>query len=415
MNTTVSENRLPLPLRFVLGVFGILVISLWIFYLLMTPPVNDLMYMATFLSITAVLSIIASYIAYRIGWMYLSPTIRWTLLGGYALASGLTFFNVWVTARLMFANNHDLLLATVLLLFAGGIAMAMGFFLTSALTDRIRLLDKAAQRVAKGDLQARTPIHGQDEIAALGKSFNQMCIQLQYADRKQRELEQLRSDLIAWVSHDLQTPLASIRAIVEALADGMVDDPHTVQRYLRTAQKDISALSELIDDLFQMAQLDAGGLPLDLEYNSLADLISDTLESFSEVSKRLDIDLQGSVETGVDPVYMDSQRIGRVLNNLISNALRHTPEGGQVTVKAYTHSPGLMVEVIDNGEGIPEHDQHLIFERFYRGEKSRNRATGGAGLGLAIAKGFVEAHGGEIGVESQPGEYTRFFFTLPAR
>jgi signal transduction histidine kinase len=415
MNTTATENRLPLPLRFVLGVLGILVISLWIFYLLMTPPVNDLMYMATFLSITAVLSIIASYIAYRIGWMYLSPTIRWTLLGGYALASGLTFTNVWVTARLMFASNHDLLLATVLLLFAGGIAMAMGFFLTSALTDRIRLLDKAAKRVAKGDLQARTPIHGQDEIAALGKSFNQMCIQLQNADRKQRELEQLRSDLIAWVSHDLQTPLASIRAIVEALADGMVDDPHTVQRYLRTAQKDISALSELIDDLFQMAQLDAGGLPLDLEYNSLSDLISDTLEGFSELAKRLDINLQGRVELGVDPVYMDSQRIGRVLNNLVSNALRHTPPGGQVTVKAQPHSPGLMVEVIDNGEGVQEQDQDLIFERFYRGEKSRNRATGGAGLGLAIAKGIVEAHGGEIGVESQPGEYTRFFFTLPAQ
>jgi len=415
MNTTISENRLPLPLRFALGVIGILAISLWVFYLLMTPPVNDLIYMATFLSVTAVLSIVASYIAYRTGWMYLSPTIRWTLLGGYALASVLTFINVWVTARLMFASDHDLLLATVLLLFAGGIATAMGFFLTSALTDRIRLLDKAAHRIAKGDLQARTPIHGQDEIAALGRSFNQMCLQLQIADRKQRELEQLRSDLIAWVSHDLQTPLASIRAIVEALADGMVDDPQTVQRYLRTAQKDISALSELIDDLFQMAQLDAGGLPLDLEYNSLSDLISDTLESFSELAKRLDIDLQGSVETGVDPVYMDSQRIGRVLNNLVSNALRHTPEGGQVMVRAHRHSPGLMVEVIDNGEGIREQDQALIFERFYRGEKSRNRATGGAGLGLAIAKGIVEAHGGEIGVESQPGEYTRFFFSLPAR
>ncbi len=231
-------------------------------------------------------------------------------------------------------------------------------------------------------------------------------------DKKQRELERLRTDLIAWVSHDLQTPLASIRAILEALYDGVVEEPETVSRYLNTAQRDVSSLSALIDDLFEMAQLDAGGIPLERADSSLADLISDTLESFSELASRQSIQLEGSVEADIDPVFMDTQRIGRVFNNLISNALRHTPVGGQIEVRARRAGSGVEVIVCDSGEGIRAEDIPNIFESFYRGEKSRSRATGGAGLGLAIARGIVHAHGGEIHVKSQPGD-TRFIFTLP--
>ena len=428
MNTSIKSPRLSLPSKFVFWVVLILALSLWTFYLLMRPPMSDLKLMAGFLSITAVVSVLAGYAAYRLGWMQGSPTVRWTLLGGYALSSVLTFLNVWMTASLMFASQHDLLLATVLLLFAGGIAMALGYFLSSALTDRIRLLDNAAQEVAQGNLEVRIPVAGKDEIAKLAQNFNQMAAQLQSGASKQRQVENLRRDLIAWVSHDLQTPLASIRAIVEALADGVVDEPETVQRYLRTAQKDISALSRLIDDLFQMAQLDAGGLPLDKNYNSISDLISDTLESFSELALRQGVTLQGSVADGTDPVLMDAQLIGRVLNNLVGNALQHTLSGGSVQVRAVRMDDGVLqpsvrqqgvsqltvlVEIGNTGEGIHPEDLPHVFERFYRGDKSRNRATGGAGLGLAISKGIVEAHGGQIAVESDPGQKTRFYFTLP--
>jgi signal transduction histidine kinase len=413
-NTDMAQFRLPLPARFILGVVLIVALSLGVFYLLMQPPLKDLGLMAGFLAITAVLSIAASYGAYRLGWMYHSPNIRWTLLGGYLLSSLLTFINVWLTARLMFiSQQHDLQLATVLLLFAGGIAMALGYFLSSALTDRIRLVDQTAQSIARGNLKARTPVQGRDEIAILATTFNQMADQLQRADTRQRELENLRRDLIAWVSHDLHTPLASIRAILEALADGMVEDPNTVQRYLRTAQKDIGALSSLIDDLFQMAQLDAGGLPLELGMNSISDLISDTLESFKELAARQGVALTGEVEPKVDPLWMDAQRIGRVLNNLIGNALRHTPDGGYIHVHAAALPQGVRVEVTDSGEGIRPEDLPYVFDRFYRGEKSRNRATGGAGLGLAIARGIIEAHGGRIAVESQTAQFTRFYFILP--
>ena len=192
-------------------------------------------------------------------------------------------------------------------------------------------------------------------------------------------------------------------------------DPEMVKRYLLTAQRDVMSLSALIDDLFQMSQLDAGGFPLQRAEASLSDLISDTLESFSHLALKHEIKLEGRVDSNVDPIFMDTQAIGRVFNNLISNALRHTSAGGEVKVEARRTGLGVEVTVSDTGEGIRPQDIPHIFERFYRGDasRSRNRGTGGAGLGLAIARGIVRAHGGDIQVESKLGRCTRFTFRIP--
>jgi len=405
--------KLPLFPRYLLGVLLILAITLGVFTILMSPPLNELRLMAVFLLITAIVSSAVGYAAYRLGWLTRSPTLRWTLLIGYAISSVLTFFNVWFSAQMMFASQHDLLLAIVLLIFAGGMAMALGYFLSSTITERIALLKDAADSLAEGDLTTRVAMNGRDEVAALASAFNQMAAQLQASDEKQRELVRLRTDLIAWASHDLQTPLASIRAILEALADGVIEDSESIQRYHKTAQREVQSLSLLIDDLFQMAQLDAGGLPLHRENASLSDLVSDTLESFTELAARQRVTLSGSVDPDVDPLYMDTQRIGRMLNNLISNALRHTPAEGQIELRARQAGTNVEVTVRDTGEGIRAEDLSHIFERFYRGEKSRSRATGGSGLGLAITQGIARAHGGEIRVESTPGKGTLFIITLP--
>jgi two-component system, OmpR family, sensor histidine kinase SaeS len=417
---TATRSLSP-TLRLLTGVVLILLGTLVVFYWVMRPAAGDLSAMAQFLAVTAVISGGAGYAAYRLGALERAPSLRWTLLGTYALASALTFLNVWITARLMFASPHDLKLATVLLIFASGIAMVLGYFLAAAISMRITQLDRAAREIENGNLAARVAVSGSDEIAALARTFNHMAARLQETAAKQRELDTLRRELVAWAGHDLRTPLASIRAIVEALADGVVEDPETRQRYLNTARRDIQNLAVLIDDLFEMAQLDAGGLKLELMRSSLADLISDTLESFSELAARAGVQLEGSVAEGIHPVLMDVQRIGRVLSNLVSNALRHTPAGGKVTITATrvqggpstALKAGTRVEVTDSGEGIPPEILLHVFDRFYRGDQSRSRSTGAAGLGLAIARGIVEAHGGEIGVESQPGSGSRFYFTLP--
>ena len=404
--------HLSLIARFILALLVILALSVIGFYLILRPPLDEVWLITGFLLITTVISAMAGYAAYRLGWMNRSPNIRIALLGSYALASLLTVLNVWLTARLMFTDNHDLLLGTVLLIFAGAIAMALGYLLSSSFLDRIQSLDQAAKKIARGNLSTRITVEGRDELADLAQTFNQMASQLQEAAEKRKQLESLRKELIAWIGHDLQTPLASVSAIIEALADDVVEDSETEKRYFITAKKNIASLSHLIDDMFQMAQIDAGGLALNYESVVISDLISDSLESFTELAKRKEITLHGSVTPELGMVQMDVQRINRVLNNLIDNALRHTPSGGVVEVRSYTSDKDVIVEVIDDGEEIAKEDLPQIFDLFYRGELSRRNSSAGAGLGLAISKGIIEAHGGKIEVHSHPGQ-TIFSFTIP--
>ena len=216
MQQKSSLIYLSLTTRFILALLIILSLSIIGFYLILRPPLDEVCLMTGFLLITTVISAIAGYAAYRLGWMNRSPNIRTALLGSYALASLLTFINVWLTARLMFADQHDLLLGTVLLVFAGAIAMALGYLLSSSFLDRIQSIDQAAKRIASGNLSIRINVEGRDELADLAQTFNQMASQLQEAAENRKELESLRKELIAWIGHDLQTPLASVSAIIEA-------------------------------------------------------------------------------------------------------------------------------------------------------------------------------------------------------
>ena len=416
MSSTVSDGRrrLGASLLYILGVIGALIVALLLIVPTLRPGLEDMRELLWLLSITAIASGGIGYLSNRLGWWSRSRSVRLTLTVGYLLAVGLVYLNVFVTARLMFASEHDLKLASILLLFAGGIALSFGFFLSASIAESVRKVVAGADAVAGGDLSARVAVSGNDEIAELATAFNRMAAQLQEADARQKELETLRRDLIGWVSHDLRTPLTSMQVLIEALADRVVYEPETVDRYLRTIQTDIRSLSTLIDDLLELAQLDAGELRFAVGPHSLGDLISDTLESMRPLAEHEGVALSGKVNPGVDPVIMAPEKVSRVLTNLINNALRHTHAGGNVMVEARreSDSDSVVVDVRDTGEGIPPDDLPHIFERFYRGEKSRSRSTGGAGLGLAITKGIVEAHGGRLWVQSEVGKGSTFSFSL---
>jgi signal transduction histidine kinase len=298
-------------------------------------------------------------------------------------------------------------------MFAAIIATTFGVFAAASVTNGLRQLAQTAQTIAAGDLSARVEVTGRDEVAQVSRVFNEMAAQLQETEAQRAELEQMRRDFIAWTSHDLRTPLTSIRAMVEALHDGVVDDPATVQRYYQTIRGDVIALNSLIDDLFEMAQLDAGGLALEKQPYAFGDLVSDALESFRALAQQRGIDLQAVVADDVGQVRLNAPKIGRVLANLISNGLRYTPEGGLVKVTAISIPNAIQVTIQDSGPGFHPDDLPRIFEQFYRGEQARSRSTGRAGLGLAIARGIVEAHNGRIWAENAADGGAVVGFTLP--
>lgn len=379
---------------------------------LLRPSFDELATLVGTLAVTSVLSLAAGYVLYRNGWVR-SPSISLTLVLTYAWAAVLTLFNVWVLARLMFVDDHDLTLAGILLVFAAIIATTFGISVTAGFTDNLRQLANTTTRLANGDLNARVEVIGRDEVSQVALSFNEMAEKLQQTEKERRELETLRRDLIAWTSHDLRTPLTSILVMIEALNDGLVTDEVMRSRYYKTIRAEAVALKDLIDDLFELAQLDAGGVTFEMESHSLGDLISDTLNSYRPLAEKKGVNLTAEVSADLDPVTMNSSKIGRVLANLVVNAIQYTPAGNNVKLIAVRNADGVEVTVLDGGPGFSAEELPRVFEKFYRGESARSRATGGAGLGLAIAAGIVEGHGGRIWAKNREEGGASVSFILP--
>jgi signal transduction histidine kinase len=265
----------------------------------------------------------------------------------------------------------------------------------------------AADAVAAGDLSARAPVRGRGEFAHLAESFNRMAAELERADQQRR-------NLTADVAHELRTPLQIIQGNLEGVLDGVYEP---TAEHIGTTLDETRLLARLVDDLRTLSLAEAGQLPLVLEPVDGIELLADVGTSFSGQAEAAGIALH--VETSGDPAAMtitaDRGRLEQVLGNLLANALRHTPAGGSITLQAEPISGGVLIRVGDTGEGIPAEDLPYIFDRFWRGDRSRSRTGGaGSGLGLAIARQLVHAHGGCIAAESAPGRGTTFTIELAA-
>jgi signal transduction histidine kinase len=402
-----------------------LLLGIWLFDLLLlvlvagpllNPPQQDSIELFLLMGLSGSASLIVVALVDRFGLIQRFRSLRDSLILLVILTIGVVFFNVWFLAQEMFFEPHDLNLTSVLLLFAAWTALGSAYFIAMSFTRRIMGVSTAAGHLAGGDMAARVPVAGQDELAGLATTFNMMAERLQAAAEEKALMDQNRRDLIAWVSHDLRTPLASVQLVIDALVDGVAEDEATRQRYLHTAQNEIANLKDLISDLFELSQLESGYIDLKLQHASLSDLLSDTLSALRTMAERRGVRIDGHVSSDIDPVRIDPEKIQRVLYNLLINAIRHTPSGGEVLLTASLEGDQVRVTVKDSGEGIASADLPHIFERFYRGERARTRDTDGqrgAGLGLAIARGLVEAHQGQIMVDSLPGQGARFSFTLP--
>lgn len=305
-----------------------------------------------------------------------------------------------LVSRVAAAVNRTLLLA--------GLASVLGGILLVSLLSRrilapLQVLGGAAQRLGQGDLTQRVPASGPSEVRQLGDTFNAMAENLQVG-------EQQRRDLTADVAHELRTPLSNIQGYLDAVHDGLLQPD---QATIATLRQQASHLVTLVEDLRVLALAEAGALTLNLERQSLHDLLEASVEAFRPRAEAKNIRLGLEVPEDLPETSLDRTRISQVVGNLLENAIFHTPPDGNVAVAASNDGPAVTVSVSDSGPGILPEDQPRVFDRFYRVDPSRARSTGGAGLGLTIARQLVEAHGGSIWVDSRPGEGARFSFSLP--
>jgi signal transduction histidine kinase len=330
------------------------------------------------------------------------PTLRLQLIALTLLALALPLGAVLLSGAVMFEEGQDL----VVLLAAAAAStptLVCTWLLARGILERLDRLRVASRGIAAGDLSARAPEEGPAELAQLGASFNEMAGDLE-------ELFDARRELVTAASHDLRTPVAALRAMIEALEDGLAEPEH----YLPEMRVQVEALGRLVDDLFELARIDSGALRLELGEARLDGLVRSCLRSLEAEATARGIALEARLDEELPPVRCVPDHVRRVLGNLLVNALRHTPADGSVAVLVEAARPEreVRITVQDSGAGLSPEALRRAFERFWRDDQARTEP--GAGLGLAIARGLVEAQGGRVWAENAPQGGARVSFTLPA-
>ncbi len=309
---------------------------------------------------------------------------------------------VWLGARAMFFSDHDLTALVILLVTAGTVGAVSALVLGARVARSGDALVGAANQIAAGERVQPGDTAASGELNRLARALASTSDSLDEARRRERALEASRRELIAWVSHDLRTPLAGVRAIAEALEDGIAEDPATVTRYLTTLRTEADQLAALVDDLFELSRAQSGQLLQQFETVSLHDLVSDALAGVAPVADAKGVRVEGRVDGSPLDVEGSPVALLRALRNILDNAVRHTPTARTVLVEAGVSGDDAFVSVLDSGGGIPEADLHRIFDTGFRGDPARSPG-GGAGLGLAIAHEVVKAHRGHISVHNENG------------
>ncbi|MFJ3880251.1 sensor histidine kinase [Streptomyces sp. NPDC090077] len=308
----------------------------------------------------------------------------------------------------MFLSSHDLTVVTTVVAMAAAVSLGTALLLGRQVVLRCRELLSAARNFGEDGVFTAPAAQAPAELAALSRELALTSERLAASRERERALETSRRELVAWISHDLRTPLAGLRAMSEALEDGVVADP---VRYHRQMRAEVDRLNSMVTDLFELSRIHAGALSLSPTRISLYDLVGDALAGADALARQHGVRLAGGAVEPV-PVEVDGKEMTRVLSNLLVNAIRHTPADGTVAIAAERRANAVVLSVTDACGGIPEEDLPRVFDTGWRGSRARTPPSG-AGLGLAIVRGIVEAHAGHADVRNVPGG-CRFELTLPA-
>jgi signal transduction histidine kinase len=386
--------------------------------LTMSPSWSEVRELAIYLVLAGVVSAGLGWTALRLTDRIFNPGLLGRAFLSSAVAGGVALLNVIIVGQLMFVSTeHDLNLLLALVVFSAVITAFFSLSVASTVAGRIESVSDAVRLLARGEYSTRLAQDGSDEVARLSEDVDRLAARLQAAEDQRAALDRERRELTIAISHDLRTPLAALRAMTEALSDGIVDEPGAVNRYYATMSREIDRLSSMIDDLFELSQLDAGALRLERRRISIQDIAAEVVDSMEASARRDGVELSLHVESSAPEIEIDGARMERAIRNLVRNALEHTPSGGRVLVSVASMDGHLDVRVTDTGNGIDPGDLPHIWDRFYRAEASRTRNGNGdgAGLGLAITRGIVEAHGGSVDAISGPGRGATFLVRLPIK
>lgn len=328
-----------------------------------------------------------------------------------ATAVAVVIATVLSCAELMFVSHHDALTVTAIVLAAAVVAQRAARVTSAQIVDEVRVISDALTAVGRGARDIRVRAVAAKELTELADAANKMTEQLAREEARRDASETARRNLVAAASHDLRTPLTSIRLLTEAIEDEIVDEP-TRRRYLATMRTHLTALGGLVDDLFELARLEAGDLEWSIRRVALRDLVDEAVEAMRLEAEAKGVAVRTEFAETLGDARADPERLQRVLFNLIRNAIRHTPADGSVTVRAADAGEWVEIEVADTGEGISAPLRNAVFDPFVRGDAARSGE--GAGLGLAISRAIVEGHGGRIWIDDGGQRGTQVRFVIPA-
>lgn len=309
----------------------------------------------------------------------------------------------WLLAALMIVDEDQLGPILVVLVVTALVGSTIVVVASSGLGSAARRLADTVGAIEGGDREVRAAVERRDELGRVGAALDQLTDRLAQLEADRRRLDAERAHLLSSISHDLRSPLAALRAAVDAMIDGVAADP---DRYLRSMRADVDALASLVDDVFLLTRLESGRLLLEREPVDLAECCDEAIEALTPVAHQRGVLVRLAAPTHVQ-VPGNARAIGRVVRNLVDNAIRHAPVASTVTVTV-DGSDRPRVTVSDEGQGFDEDFAAHAFERWSRADESRSRATGGTGLGLAIARGLIDAHGGRIWIDRPPGGHVTF-------
>jgi signal transduction histidine kinase len=375
-----------------LGLAGLLAAEL-----LLRPSPMDRIGLTALLGGVTVLSMLLATALQR----FTRRSLALGVLATSMVAVVVTGFAVTAAAGAMFVSSHDLRLVLVVLGLGVGAGLALALGLVRPLVGDLDRIGQTARAVAAGDRSVRTGVQRPDELGSTATALDELIDRLAAAESDRARLETARSRFLAAIGHDLRSPLTVLRSGLEAVEDGIIDD---VDELVGTLLREVDLLGSLVEDLFLLARIESDGLQLRRDRLDLAELADEAAEAVTHVARRRGVTIVVSTPHGI-PVDGDARELGRVLRNLLDNAVRHTPDDSMVRVVLddVSRAGNVTVTVLDEGPGFPADRLEVLFSSFVRGTQARTRDGGGAGLGLAIARGLVEAHGGCISAAPGPG------------